>query len=36
VRAVLEVIPFRLIAAAAAAADRRPGRLVSFVCRKAD
>jgi SAM-dependent methyltransferase len=33
-RAVLGAIPFGAIAAVAAAADRRPGRLVSFVCRK--
>jgi SAM-dependent methyltransferase len=34
VRAGLSVMPFAAIAAVAAALDRRPGRLVSFVCRK--
>lgn len=33
-RAALEVAPFEAIAATLTALDRRPGRLVSFLCRK--
>lgn len=32
IRALLGMVPFKSVAAAAAFADRRPGRLVSFVC----
>jgi len=35
-RAALGAVPFAVIAAGAAAADRRPGRLVSFLCRRED
>ena len=33
-RAALGAVPFAAVAAGAAAADRRPGRLVSFLCRR--
>lgn len=33
-RATLSVVPFGVIAALASRTDRRPGRLVTFVCRK--
>ncbi|MGV3554644.1 MAG: class I SAM-dependent methyltransferase [Croceibacterium sp.] len=36
VHALLKVVPFAVIRAAATFADRRPGRLVSYLCRRAD